>query len=267
MLKKYSFLIFLFSYLVFASEIKTNQEGNQIGLYEHLGDTLPLNLTFTDEYNNTKTLKEFLRNKPTILTLNYFTCPGLCSPLLNGVAQVLNKMDLKPYIDYNTITISFDPMDTPASALKKKNTNLKVIKKPFPPQTWSFLTTSNQKDIDEITDALGFKYEKRVKDGMVDYLHPGAIIVISPNGKITRYLNGIDFLPFDLKLALFEAKEERVGPTIAKTLLFCFAYDAKSKTYVFQAEKIIGIFMFLVVAAFFIYLIKTGRRKEEKDDE
>lgn len=246
------------------TDVKNNE--TQIGIYEHLGNTIPLNLTFTDEYNHTKTLKEFIRSKPTVLTLNYYTCKALCSPLLTGVSNVLSLLDLTPYADYNVLTISIDPRDDYKTAFEKKQTHLKMIKKPFPPQAWSFLT-GTQENINQITDSIGFKYEKRIKDGIVDYLHPGVIIVLSPNGKISRYLNGIDFLPFDLKLALLEANKERVGPTIAKTLLFCFAYDAKSKTYVFQAEKVIGILMFLIVAIFFIYLVKTGRKKEEKDDE
>ena len=236
----------------------------QIGVYEHLNETIPLNLEFTNEYNQTKKLSSFINNKPTILTLNYFECPSLCSPQLQGVTSVLNRLDLKPYIDYNVITISIAPTDTVQSALKKKNTLLKSITKSFPPQTWSFLTSS-QEQIDLITDSVGYKYEKRIKEGVVDYLHPGVIIVLTPQGKISRYLNGIQFLPFDLKLALLEANKENSGPTIAKTLLYCFAYDAKAKTYVFQAEKVVGSFMFGIVLIFFVYLVKTGRKGKDKE--
>lgn len=238
------------------------KEDNQIGIYENLGATLPLNVGLTNEYNQKITLKDAIKNKPTILTLNYFDCPGLCSPLLNEVAHVINKLQLKPYLDYNVITISINPDDNYKKAKQKKDSLLKSITKSFPPQTWSFLTT-NQKNIDLITNTLGFKYEKRIKDGVVDYLHPSVIIVITPKGKISRYSNGIEFLPFDLKLALLEASDEKSRPTITKTLLYCFAYDAKSKTYVFQAEKVVGSFIFGVVFLFFAYLIKTGRRKED----
>lgn len=237
----------------------------QIGVYEKLNETIPLNLQFTNEYNQTKTLKEFINNKPTVLTLNYFECPSLCSPQLNGVARVLNLLDMKPYLDYNALTVSIEPNDTVKSALKKKTTLIKTIKKPFPPQTWSFLV-SKQETIDKITDAVGYKYEKRIKDGVVDYLHPGVIIVLSPQGKVSRYLNGVEFLPFDLKLALLEANKENSGPTIAKTLLYCFAYDAKSKTYVFQAEKVVGSFMFGIILIFFVYLVKTGRKNKDGND-
>lgn len=259
------------TYLIFLCLVITTLSANnkdtitKVGMYEKQNSILPINLEFKNEYNQTVKLKDAINNKPTVLTINYFDCPGLCSPLLNAVSSVLNKLDLKPYLDYSVITISIEPNDTPKIANIKKESLLRTITKPFPPQTWSFLTT-NQKNIDEITDALGFKYEKRVRDGVVDYLHPGLIVVVSPNGKIIRYLNGIQYLPFDLKLALLEAKEERSGPTIAKTLLYCFAYDAKSKTYIFQAEKVFGSFMFGIIFIFFMYLVKSGR-KTNKDGQ
>ncbi len=240
---------------------------NKIGMYEKQGKYLPLDTTFVNAYNQTVTLKEAINNKPTILTLNYFDCPSLCSPLLNAVADVLNKLQLDPYLEYNVITISIHDKDNATSAKTKKESILSTITRPFPPQTWSFLTT-NQENITTITQAVGFNYEKRIKDGVVDYLHPAAIIVLSPEGKISRYLNGIQYLPFDLKLALLEANEGKIRPTITKTLLYCFAYDAKSKTYVFQAEKVVGSFMFGIVLLFFIYLVKTGRnpRKDGQDE-
>lgn len=236
---------------------------NKIGVYENQDFQIPTNLEFINEYNQKIDLKSIIDNKPTILTFNYFDCPTLCSPQLVSVASVLDKLDLKAYVDYKVITISIEKNDSYKKAKEKKDTLLRTLTKPFPPQTWSFLTSTNQTDIDLITDAVGFKYERRVKDGVVDYLHPALMIVISPSGKITRYLNGIKYLPFDLKLALLEAQDEKSRPTIAKTLLYCFAYDAKSKTYVFQAEKVVGSFIFGIVLLFFMYLIKTGRKNDE----
>lgn len=266
MLFKYLILFLTLIYSANATTTKEEPQEQKIGVYENLGSIIPLDAIFTDEYGKTKTLKEFINKKPTILTLNYYSCTALCSPLLAGVTDVLNRIQLKPYIDYNVLTISIEPKDTPQTALDKKKAQLSNIKIPFPPQTWSFLS-GDQKNIDTITNAVGFKYQKRVRDGVVDYLHPGLIIVLSPNGKIARYLNGVRFLPFDLKLAVLEASEERSGPTIANTLLYCFAYDAKSKTYIFQAEKIVGLFILLIIGIFFIYLVKTGRKKQKKEDE
>jgi len=236
---------------------------NKIGVYENQDSNIPLDLQFTNEYNQKTTLKKIIKNKPTIFSFNYFDCPSLCSPQLFSIAETIDRLELKPLIDYNVITISIEKNDTSSKAREKKESILKTLSKPFPPQTWSFLTTSNQKDIDLITNSFGFKYEKRVKDGVVDYLHPALIVIVSPKGKITRYLNGTKYLPFDLKLALLEAQDEKSRPTIARTLLYCFAYDSESKTYIFQAEKVVGSFIFGIVLIFFIYLIKTGRKRDE----
>jgi protein SCO1 len=260
------FLSLICTINIYSAEMSKKEYEKKIGVYENLNSIIPLDTIFTDEYGKTKTLKEFINKKPTILALNYYSCTSLCSPLLAGVTDVLNRMKLKPYVDYNVLTISIEPLDTPQIALDKKKGQFNNITIPFPPQAWSFLT-GDQKNIDIITNAVGFEYQKREKDGVVDYLHPGLIIVLSPNGKIARYLNGVQFLSFDLKLAVLEASQERSGPTIANTLLFCFAYDPKSKTYIFQAEKIIGIFILLVIAIFFIYLLKTGRKEKTKEDE
>lgn len=254
-------------YLVLVCLVMFSFSQNKVGMYEQQGAYLPLDLELLNEYNQKVKLKEVIDNKPTIITINYFNCPSLCSPQLAAVASVLNKLELQPFMDYKAITISISPEDTPTFAKQKKDELLTIIKKPFPVQTWSFLTT-NQKNIETLTNTLGFKYEKRIKDGVVDYLHPAAIVIVTPQGKISRYLNGITYLPFDLKLALLEANQEKSNPTIAKTLLYCFAYDAKSKTYVFQAEKVLGSFMFAIVFMFFIYLMKTGRKidKDGQDD-
>lgn len=260
MLLRKSLILICFVLTLFATE-------NKIGMYEQQGKYIPLDLKFINEYNQKTTLKDIIDNKPTIVTINYFNCPTLCSPLLNAVSSVINKLDLKPFIEYKAITISISPNDKPKDALQKKEEVLRTINKAFPPQTWSFLTSS-QENIDLITDAIGFKYEKRIKEGIVDYLHPAAIVILTPEGKISRYLNGITYLPFDLKLALLEANQGKANPTIAKTLLYCFAYDAKSKTYVFQAEKVVGSFMFGIILIFFIYLLKTGRKtKKDGTDE
>lgn len=235
-----------------------------IGIYEQQDKAINLNLKFTNEYNQVKTLKEIINNKPTILTINYFNCPTLCSPMLYEVADVIQKTGLTPNEDFNLITISIEKNDTFKHAKQTKDRIFKTLKKAYNPNSWSFLTTTKQEDIDNITNSVGFKYERRVKDGVVDYLHPAAIMVLTPSGKVSRYLNGISYLPFDLKLALIEASDEQTRPTIANTLLYCFAYDAESKTYLFKAEKFVGGFIFAVVLSFFIYMYRTGKREDER---
>ena len=236
----------------------------EIGIYEDQIKEINLNTVFTTEYNEKKSLKEIINNKPTILTINYFNCPTLCSPLLYEVADIVQKVQLKEAKDFNIITLSIEKNDSFIHAKNTKDKIFKTIKTKFQTNAWTFLTTKNQKDIDELTSAVGFKYERRVKDGVFDYLHPAAIIVLTPKGKISRYLNGVRYLPFDLKMALLEASDEKTRPTIANTLLFCFAYDPESKSYVLQGKKIMGSFIFGSVFIFFIYLLKTGRKEDDK---
>jgi len=252
----------LFKMVLMFFIITSSLFSKDIGIYEQQDVAIDLNLKFTNEYNQTKTLKEYLNGKPTILTINYYNCPTLCSPLLYEVADVMQKVGLEPAKDFNLITLSIEKNDTFKHAKNTKDKIFKTFKRNIQPNAWNFLTSKSQEDIDTITNSVGFKYERRVKDGVVDYLHPAAIIVLTPTGKVSRYLNGIKYLPFDLKLALLEATDEKTRPTIANTLLYCFAYDAESKTYLFKAEKIVGGIIFFIVLSFFIYLVRTGRKTD-----
>lgn len=234
-------------------------EQPKIGIYEQLGKHIDMDIPFVNSNGLKTTFRELSDGRPVVLSINYYTCPTLCSPILEGVSEVLERLDMDPYSEYQAITVSIDPKDNPVVAANKKREFLTAIRRPFPQERWAFLTGS-QESIDKLTQQVGFYYETRVKDGVTDYLHPGAIITISPNGKVARYLFGTTFLQTDLKLALYEAKEERFGPTIAKTLLYCFAYDPESKSYVFQFGRIFAVLMTLTLIAFAYYLVKTSRK-------
>jgi len=137
-----------------------------------------------------------------------------------------------------------------------------VVRRPLGEDGWRFLT-GDAAAVDALTDAVGFRYERAGKD----FQHPGAIILLSPDGKVTRYLYGVAFLPFDLKMAVFEASEGRVGPTISKMLLYCFSYDPEGQTYVFNILKVTGTVTILFVIAFVAFLIITTRRYRRKRKE
>ena len=231
----------------------------EIGLVEHLGEFIPLDLTFRNENGDTVKLAEII-DKPTVLSLVYFNCPGICSPLLSGVVDVLDRLDLKPGVDYQSLTISFDPTDTPELARAKKRNYFKAFRRgPFPEDAWIWLV-GDSANIKKLTDAVGFKYKKEGKD----YIHAGLLTVLSPRGKISRYLRGIEYQPFDLKMAILEASQGRTGPTISKLLLYCFSYDPAGKTYVFNFMKVFGT-AFLVVLTFFImFLTYQGRLRKKK---
>ncbi len=238
------------------------QSAPQVGITEHLGDTVPLELRFRDEAGQEVRLGDLI-DRPVVLSLVYYSCPGICTPLLTGVAEVLNLMDMRPGRDYRVITISFDPSDTPKLAAEKKKNYLHLIdRREFPEEAWSFLTGS-QEEIDAITRAVGFGYEKQGRD----FVHAAAIFVLSPKGKIVRYLYGTSFLPLDLKLALTEASQGRVGPTINKILLYCFNYDPDGRRYVLNTTRIAGTAVLLTALAFVIYLGASSRRRAAADGE
>jgi len=239
-------------------------QANQLGLNEKLGNMVPLDLTFIDEKGERVTLKKLMDGKPTMISLNYFRCAGICTPQLNDMAKMLGRLDLSENTDYKVLTIGFAEDESYELAAAKRKTMLHSIQRDFVQDAWHFVIGENNSS-GILADKVGFQYQKTVSPaGVVDYVHPGVLIMLSPEGKITRYLNGIEQLPFDVKMAILEAGEGKVGPTIAKSLLYCFAYDPKAKTYIFKWEKIAGVVMTLIMIGFFIYLIKTSRREEDK---
>ena len=234
------------------------QEKVEVGIVAKLGQKIPMNLEFNDEKGQKVTIAQLL-DKPTVLAFVYFRCPGICTPLLNGLKQVIDKVELQPGKDFRVLTISIDPSETHIVAAKKKANYLKQLKRPFPPDAWRFIT-GKQENIHKLTDATGFYY-KMVGN---EYRHAGTLIVLSPKGKISRYLYGLSFLPFDLQMALVEASEGRVGPTIAKFLRFCYSYDPQGKRYGLNILRIAGViivFMILVLVAVMIFGKKINKKE------
>lgn len=254
----------IFLFIVLASFVLGSTD--KIGTYERLGSLLPLDLVFMNEKGETKTLGEFMEGKPTIISLNYFSCPGVCGPQIDGIVTSLNKIQLKEGKEYKALTISFDANDTANVALESKKNHLRVMRNDFNQESWNFLVPKDQATIDALAFALGFEYKKIItKQGLVDYIHPAGLAIISPQGKITRYLNGIKYLHFDVKMALLEATAEKVRPTISKALAFCFSFDPENSKYVFATTKIFATLMLIVIGGLFTYLIITGRKLKRGD--
>ncbi len=227
----------------------------EVGVVERLEDTIPMDLPFKNEDNETVTLGELI-TKPTVLSFVYFDCPGLCSPLLEGVSKVVEKSDLVLGEDYQVITISFNTSDTPEKARTKKVNFVQQISKEYR-DDWIYLT-GDQEEIDAITHAVGYKY----KPQGLDWAHPSVIVVLSPSGKITRYLYGIDFLPFDFKMAVVEAQKGLARPTINKVLEYCFSYDPEGQGYTLQVTRVTGtIILFFALVLFGTLLFRRKKRK------
>lgn len=249
--------------LMFLMLLSTVHAATQLGINEKLGTMVPLDLTFINEKGERVTLKKLMDGKPTMISLNYFRCAGICTPQLNDMAKMLGRLDLAENTDYKVLTIGFAEDEGYELAAAKRQTMLKTIQRDYVQDAWHFVIGENNSS-GILADKVGFTYEKTVSPvGVVDYLHPAALIMLSPEGKVTRYLNGIEQLPFDVKMAILEAGQGKVGPTIAKNLLYCFAYDPKAKTYIFKWEKIAGAVMTLIMLVFFVYLVRTSRREED----
>ena len=251
-------LIFTFSLASFGQD--TPAKETEIGIVEKLGNTIPLDLKFFNEKNDTVSLGSVI-NKPTILSFVYFDCPGLCSPLLDGISDVVSKTELTLGKDYDIITISFNTKDTPAKAIEKKQNFVQKIKEEQRGY-WTYLT-GNLENIQKITQSVGFKYKPTGED----FAHPSTIIILSPEGKITRYLYGITFLPFELKMAIGEAQKGIAQPTSNKIFDYCFAYDPQSRTYTLQFTRLLGSFVLVLGFFFVLYLIVSSRRKSTKSSK
>jgi protein SCO1/2 len=229
----------------------------ELGIYEHLDTYIPDDLVFvTDNYDTINLLKQI--DKPTVIVPVYYECPGLCSPLLEGVADVISKASIELGKDYQVFTISFNPAEKTRLAKEKKENYAKLVKNGADVENGWIFHTGDSANINRLLNSLGYKIKREGKE----WIHPGAVIVLSPDGKITRYLHGTYFLPFDLKMAVVEASHGKSGPTINKMLKFCFSYDAQGKKYVFNITKVSGSLIILFAIGFFLSLVmKTKRNK------
>ncbi len=228
----------------------------EIGIAENLGGKLPLEVEVIAEDGQAVKLGELVRQRPTLLALVYYGCPNICGILLQGVASLLERIDLVPGKDFQVLTLSFNPEEKPELASKKKENFLKSMGQKIDPAGWRFLTAGPEA-IRAVTGAVGFRYEQKG----ADFDHPAALIALSPNAKVVRYLYGVTFLPFDVKMALYEAAAERPGPTINRVLLYCYSYDPQGKTYTFNFLRVTGTLTLLMVALFAAVLIVTSRRR------
>lgn len=232
---------------------------NQLGIYEKLDEYISDDLVFTDELFNEINLKQSI-DKPTILALVYYECPGICSPLLNGLADAMDKTDIELGEDYQVYTVSFSYTERPPLARQKKKTYSKLVSHGDTKDSWKFFT-GDSATIYQLLDDVGYKVKKEGKE----YIHPGAIIVLSPEGKVTRYLYGSTyFLPFDIKMAIVEAAQGKSGPTINKVLNYCFSYDPEGQKYVFNVTKISGTFILLLAGGLLAGLLFKGKNKKNK---
>ncbi len=228
---------------------------------EQLGKFAPLDIPFTDEEGKEVNFRQIMGKKPAIVTLVYYRCPGKCSPLLNNLADTLASLSVSPE-SYVVITLSIDPTEKAELASEKKKNYLATFEKPFPEKTWRFLT-GGEEQIRKLADSIGYSY--RYENDQ--YVHPLGLIFLSPEGRITRYLNGILFLPFDLEMGLLEASKGKIGSPVRRALMLCYSYDPGSRKYVFSITRIAGAVILLLIMFFIVYLRAKDRLKKRKSPD
>lgn len=226
----------------------------QAGIDEKLGAQVPLDLVLNDEHGKPVVLGSLI-DKPTVLTLNYFSCAGICTPQLNGMSDLLNSIKAQPGQDFQVLTVSFDPKDDAEIALQKQTNYLKQIKRPISPAAWRFLT-GPAAATKALCDSVGFRFKAQGDS----FIHSGTAIVLSPKGKVTRYINGVSFQPADMQMAVLEAARGETRPTVNQWLQFCYSYDPSGRSYVFNVTKLAGTVILLLAAGFAGVLVFRRKR-------
>jgi len=211
----------------------------EVGVTEHLNAKLPLDLEFRDEKGNWVELGSFFDGeRPVILTLNYYRCPMLCGLMLNGVVDGLEAMTWTPGEEFEIVTISINPLETPELAQAKKENYLNRLDRPGVAQGWHFMT-GRELEIKRLAETVGFSYT--YDPVSQEYAHAAAIVVCTPAGKVARYLYGIEYPAKRLKFALLEAAEGRAGSALDQLILYCYHYDPTNRRYTPVAMNIMRV--------------------------
>jgi protein SCO1 len=229
----------------------------EIGVVERLDEFLPEGILLTNEQGEKVLLTDII-DKPTIINFVYYRCPGICSPLMEAVAGVMDRSDMIVGEDYQVLTISFDPRETIDLGIQKKESYLQLLSEHKAGQArdgWLFFV-SDSASISRATNATGYRYKRTGND----FLHAASLVVVSPEGKITRYLNGMYFLPFEWKMAIVEASQGKSGATLSKVLNFCFTYDPVGQAYVLNVTKLGGIMIMFFATVLLLYLVLKPKR-------
>lgn len=238
-------------------------ELENVGIDENLGAQLPLDAEFRDENGRTVTLREYLQaGRPVLLNFAYFGCPMLCNLVLNGMIKGMKALPWIPGKEYEVLTISVDPREGPTEASAKKATHIAELDKAGAGEGWHFLT-GTEKQIRSVADQVGFRYAYQAEKD--EYAHAAGIFTISPQGKVMRYLYGIEYKPLDIRLALLDASKGRSMSLGDRFVTFCYRYDANTKGYVLFAKKFMkggGFVVLLSLAALMGYFWRKELKRK-----
>jgi len=232
----------------------------EVGFDQRIDARVPLDVSFRDETGRSVQLGDYFGARPVVMVFAYYDCPMLCTQVINGLSSALAVLSLEPHVDFEIVTVSFNPKDTPATASAKKAMYLERYKRAGAAAGWHFLS-GDQPSIDRLTKAAGFRY---VWDSPTkQFAHPTGVIVLTPDGRLARYLFGIEYGPRDLRFALVEASAGRVGNAVDSLLLYCYHYDPMTGRYglaVMRAMRLAGVATVLALASFVVVMLRRERR-------
>ena len=229
-----------------------------VGLESHIGEKLPLGLTFTDEKGQAVRLGDyFAEGRPVILNLVYYDCPMLCNLILDGFTRGLKEIPQTPGEDFTIVTVSFDPTETTEQAARQKARHIRALGRPEAAGGWHFLTGGDENAL-RLADAVGFNY--RWDEASAQYAHPAALTFVQADGTISRYLTGVAFAPTDLRAALADASEGRTGTLLDQFIMMCFQYDAAEHRYTLMAARLMKLGGGLMIVVLGLFLTLLWRR-------
>lgn len=244
------------------AQLRSKEIVQEVGIDQHLEAQLPLDAMLLDEQGNHVRLGDYFHDgKPVIVTFVYFRCPMLCTQVLNGLLQSSQAIKLQMNEDYHVLSISIDPRETPAQATAKKRKYVASYRRPGAEEGWHFLT-ADAATIERLTSVAGFRY--RYDEPSDQYAHASGLIVATPQGRISHYLYGIDFPPNDLRLALVESSESRIGNLVDQVLLLCYHYDPVTGKYglaISAVMKLAGIVTIVVLGGYLTRMFRVERQR------
>lgn len=237
----------------------------KIAFEQKLDEAIPLDLTFRDEQGAAVPLSSFFGTKPVILTLVYYECPMLCTLTLNGLVKALKILKFDVGEDFEIVTVSIDPGERPYLARDKKKAYLETYGRPGAERGWHFLT-GDEPEIQRLADAVGFHYVYDERSG--EYAHPAGAVILTPEGRMSRYFLDVDFAPKDLRFALMDAANARIGSLVDQILLYCYHYDPETGTYgvaIMRTVRLAGSATVVVLAGSVFAM--TRRKRKELDSK
>ena len=233
------------------------------GIEQRIGEKVPLDLVFRDETGKTVRLGDYFGDEPVLLAPVYYDCPMLCTLTLEGIAKSLKVLTFGAEEDYELVVFSFDPRETPEQAMARKERALDLFDREGAGEGWHFLV-GDEGSVSRLTEAIGFQAD--FDEGRGEFVHAATLLILQPDGTISRYFYGIDYPPKNLRLGLVEASEGRVGTPLDQVLLYCYRYDPTTGEYSLLTMRLVrigAVITILAIGLFVFTLVRLEKRRPE----